>query len=292
MKKIELITTESEGIYVSQVTSKNGEKEYYLIGNNKALVCNDSNYRVSRLSELNGKLKLRDWNVTNRRFAFDNDDGSKGDLQICVNNSKGSGIINEIDDSTRRIVIDKYEFSEEEKTEFNNYLEYLKSSDNEHLNEIYNLYSNMNSSEIYLYSTSKNVVDILNDSITIDIIPYNSDIYTNTVDLMNLITYSISPNISTKIDLGIQYSKNEMRYENGANKEHVVVNEEKLYSKETTFAGPSYNSEGKLVSKDYIEQINNDVVIECINNVIRVVPKSTNIDECIISNCTITYGKL
>ena len=71
MKKIELITTESEGIYVSQVTSKNGEKEYYLIGNNRALVCNDSNYRVSRLSELNGKLKLRDWNVTNRRFAFD-----------------------------------------------------------------------------------------------------------------------------------------------------------------------------------------------------------------------------
>lgn len=292
MKKIELITTESEDISISQVISQGSEKEYYLVGNNKALVCNDSNYRMARLSELSNKLKLRDWNVTNRRFAFE--DQSEGNLQICIDNySSGSGIVNEINEDTKRIVIDKYELSDKEKSEFNNYLEYLKNNKNEYLKEIYNLYSSMNSSEIYLYSTSKNVVDILNDSITIDIIPYNSDIYTNTVDLTSLINYSISPGVSTKIDLGIQYSKNETRYEEDPEtKELVVINEEKLYSKETTFAGPSFNQSGELVLKDYIDQVNSDVMIECIDNIIRVVSKSTNIDECIISNCTVTYGKL
>lgn len=292
MKKIELITTESEDISISQVISQGSEKEYYLVGNNKALVCNDSNYRMARLSELSNKLKLRDWNVTNRRFAFE--DQSEGNLQICIDNySSGSGIVNEINEDTKRIVIDKYELSDKEKSEFNNYLEYLKNNKNEYLKEIYNLYSSMNSSEIYLYSTSKNVVDILNDSITIDIIPYNSDIYTNIVDLTSLINYSISPGVSTKIDLGIQYSKNETRYEEDPEtKELVVINEEKLYSKETTFAGPSFNQSGELVLKDYIEQVNSDVMIECIDNIIRVVSKSTNIDECIISNCTVTYGKL
>lgn len=292
MKKIELITTESEDISISQVISQGSEKEYYLVGNNKALVCNDSNYRMARLSELSNKLKLRDWNVTNRRFAFE--DQSEGNLQIYIDNySSGSGIVNEINEDTKRIVIDKYELSDKEKSEFNNYLEYLKNNKNEYLKEIYNLYSSMNSSEIYLYSTSKNVVDILNDSITIDIIPYNSDIYTNTVDLTSLINYSISPGVSTKIDLGIQYSKNETRYEEDPEtKELVVINEEKLYSKETTFAGPSFNQSGELVLKDYIEQVNSDVMIECIDNIIRVVSKSTNIDECIISNCTVTYGKL
>lgn len=292
MKKIELITTESEDISISQVISQGSEKEYYLVGNNKALVCNDSNYRMARLSELSNKLKLRDWNVTNRRFVFE--DQSEGNLQICIDNySSGSGIVNEINEDTKRIVIDKYELSDKEKSEFNNYLEYLKNNKNEYLKEIYNLYSSMNSSEIYLYSTSKNVVDILNDSITIDIIPYNSDIYTNTVDLTSLINYSISPGVSTKIDLGIQYSKNETRYEEDPEtKELVVINEEKLYSKETTFAGPSFNQSGELVLKDYIEQVNSDVMIECIDNIIRVVSKSTNIDECIISNCTVTYGKL
>lgn len=299
MKKIELITTTSDDISISQVINQEDEAEYYLTGNDKALVCNDSNYRMSRISELNNKLKLRDWNVTNRRFAFDNEDKSKGNLQICIDNySKGLGIINEIDKDTKSLVINKYELTEEEKRKFNNYLEYLKNNKDENLKEIYNLYNSMNSNEIYLYSTSKNIVDILNNSITVEIIPYNSDIYTNTVDLTGLINYSISPGISTKIDLGIQYSKNETRYEEiesskeGAEKKIVVINEEKLYSKETTFAGPGYDQNGKLISKDYIEPIGNDVVIECINNIIRVVSKSTNIDECIISNCTITYGKL
>ena len=43
MKKIELITTTSDNISISQVTGQEDEKEYYLTGNNRALVCNDSN---------------------------------------------------------------------------------------------------------------------------------------------------------------------------------------------------------------------------------------------------------
>lgn len=295
MKKIELITTTSDNISISQVTGQEDEKEYYLTGNNRALVCNDSNYRMTRISELSNKLKLRDWNVTNRRFVIPGEDGSEGNLRVCIDDySKGSGIINEVDENTKSIEIDKYELTEKEKSQFNSYLDYLKNNKNNYLKEIYNLYNSMNNNEIYLYSTSKNVVDILNNSITIDVIPFNSDIYTNTVDLTELMNYSVSPGVSTKIDLGIQYSKYETRYvEDPEDKEKLIlVGNEKLYSKETTFSGLRYNKQGELISKDYIEEIGSDIVIECVNNIIRVVSKSTDIDECIISNCTITYGKL
>lgn len=295
MKKIELITTTSDNISISQVTGQEDEKEYYLTGNNRALVCNDSNYRMTRISELSNKLKLRDWNVTNRRFVIPGEDGSEGNLRVCIDDySKGSGIINEVDENTKSIEIDKYELTEKEKSQFNSYLDYLKNNKNNYLKEIYNLYNSMNNNEIYLYSTSKNVVDILNNSITIDVIPFNSDIYTNTVDLTELMNYSVSPGVSTKIDLCIQYSKYETRYvEDPEDKEKLIlVGNEKLYSKETTFSGPRYNKQGELISKDYIEEIGSDIVIECVNNIIRVVYKSTDIDECIISNCTITYGKL
>lgn len=295
MKKIELITTTSDNISISQVTGQEDEEEYYLTGNNRALVCNDSNYRMTRISELSNKLKLRDWNVTNRRFVIPGEDGSEGNLRVCIDDySKGSGIINEVDENTKSIEIDKYELTEKEKSQFNSYLDYLKNNKNNYLKEIYNLYNSMNNNEIYLYSTSKNVVDILNNSITIDVIPFNSDIYTNTVDLTELMNYSVSPGVSTKIDLGIQYSKYETRYvEDPEDKEKLIlVGNEKLYSKETTFSGPRYNKQGELISKDYIEEIGSDIVIECVNNIIRVVSKSTDIDECIISNCTITYGKL
>lgn len=295
MKKIELITTTSDNISISQVTGQEDEKEYYLTGNNRALVCNDSNYRMTRISELSNKLKLRDWNVTNRRFVIPGEDGSEGNLRVCIDDySKGSGIINEVDENTKSIEIDKYELTEKEKSQFNSYLDYLKNNKNNYLKEIYNLYNSMNNNEIYLYSTSKNVVDILNNSITIDVIPFNSDIYTNTVDLTELMNYSVSPGVSTKIDLSIQYSKYETRYvEDPEDKEKLIlVGNEKLYSKETTFSGPRYNKQGELISKDYIEEIGSDIVIECVNNIIRVVSKSTDIDECIISNCTITYGKL
>lgn len=295
MKKIELITTTSDNISISQVIGQEDEKEYYLTGNNRALVCNDSNYRLTRISELSNKLKLRDWNVTNRRFVIPGEDGSEGNLRVCIDDySKGSGIINEVDENTKSIEIDKYELTEKEKSQFNSYLDYLKNNKNNYLKEIYNLYNSMNNNEIYLYSTSKNVVDILNNSITIDVIPFNSDIYTNTVDLTELMNYSVSPGVSTKIDLGIQYSKYETRYvEDPEDKEKLIlVGNEKLYSKETTFSGPRYNKQGELISKDYIEEIGSDIVIECVNNIIRVVSKSTDIDECIISNCTITYGKL
>lgn len=285
MKKIELITTTSDNISISQVTGQEDEKEYYLTGNNRALVCNDSNYRMTRISELSNKLKLRDWNVTNRRFVIPGEDGSEGNLRVCIDDySKGSGIINEVDENTKSIEIDKYELTEKEKSQFNSYLDYLKNNKNNYLKEIYNLYNSMNNNEIYLYSTSKNVVDILNNSITIDVIPFNSDIYTNTVDLTELMNYSVSPGVSTKIDLSIQYSKYETRYvEDPEDKEKLIlVGNEKLYSKETTFSGPRYNKQGELISKDYIEEIGSDIVIECVNNIIRVVSKSTDIDECIL----------
>ena len=67
---------------------------------------------------------------------------------------------------------------------------------------------------------------------------------------------------------------------------------EKLYTKETTFSGFNLLNNEITNNTPYVENINSDVVIEYVGNIIRVVPTSLNVNECIISNCTITYGKL
>ena len=195
------------------------------------------------------------------------------------------------------IVVSNYP-TEEDKSSFNEFLNSLKISGNDKLVDIYNEYNNMNSSEIYLYSVKKNTVDILENSVTIDVIPYNSDIYTSTVDLNGLVGYCIpfseKGKVTSKVDVGIQYSKTEEIYIEDENSETGYITEEmeKLYTKETTFSGFNLLNNEITNNTPYVENINSDVVIEYVGNIIRVVPTSLNVNECIISNCTITYGKL
>lgn len=281
MKKLELVTSESGNIKISSTSLS----EYYLEGNGSALFCNDSNQRLSRASELSKRLEARDWNIYGRRYM-----SAEGE-NICYSEKGTTGESINVDISNGVALVHPRKSTEDlEKL----ILRLSSFSDGGKLKEIYD---NMNNNEVYLYSTTKNTVDILNNSVIIDIIPYSSDVYTNTVDLGPLTSYYISPNVKTKIDIGIQYSKN--------TPEEVISSEgtvtginyvEKLYSKETTFLGFSYSldNSGKisLLVNNYVESIGEDVVIEFVNNVIRVIPKSNDVDECIISNCTVTYGRL
>lgn len=297
MKKIELITNNSDNISIKQTSDTN--QGYFLVstdvkGNFQTpLVCNDSNFRVIRASEFNKRLQERDWNITYRKYM-----DSEKNLYICLDDkSDGDGFTNIISDNTNSIVVSNYP-TEEDKSSFNEFLNSLKTSGNDKLVDIYNEYNNMNSSEIYLYSVKKNTVDILENSVTIDVIPYNSDIYTSTVDLNGLVGYCIpfseKDKVTSKVDVGIQYSKTEEIYIEDENSETGYITEEmeKLYTKETTFGGFNLLNNEITNNTPYVENINSDVVIEYVGNIIRVVPTSLNVNECIISNCTITYGKL
>lgn len=300
MKKIELVTTESGDIRIggTRTSKESTDKDYYLIGNNgNVLFCNDSSLRLSRISELDKRLKLRDWNITGRRYTNPLGlDWNTEEVNLYYVESGTSGKSNSISKETKGVKLVHPEASEENKKKLEKEIEKLSSFDDE--GKIKEIYDSMVNSEVYLYSVTKNTVDILNNSITIDVIPYNSDIYTNILDLGKLLSYLVAPGISIRIDIGIQYSKNIP--EETIDPESGVVTDityvEKLYSKETTFTGFKYSSSDNgtvtLVNNNYVENVGTDIVIEYIDNVIRVIPKSTDIDECIISNCTVTYGKL
>lgn len=293
MKKLELVTKDSDNIQIDGITSENVH-DHYLTGGRAALLCNDSTIRLSRISELAKRLEWRDWNITGRRFTYPmGNSWTTGTLYYSEFGTDGNS--NLVSTTNQGVKLIHPQSTEENRTALQDAISKLDNFDDN--GKIKEIYDSMNSSEIYLYNVTKNTVDILNNSITIDVIPYNSDVYTNIIDLGRLTEYSTSHEISTRIDIGIQYSKNvpeEVLSDSG----EVIRIEyvEKLYSKESTFSGFKYilDNDGKLklVNNRYVENVGTDIVIEYINNVIRVIPKSTDVDECIISNCTITYGKL
>lgn len=137
------------------------------------------------------------------------------------------------------------------------------------------LFGNMNATEeVYFFNSSKNIVDILNSTVTFELIKANSDTYTDTLSLNELISYSSAPGISGKVDLTVLYSKGD-----------------NIYTHDFTFKAFSYNTSG-LENDNFIESINNDVQLEYINGVIKVAPIRNGVNECIINNCTITYGNI
>ena len=52
----------------------------------------------------------------------------------------------------------------------------------------------------------------------------------------------------------------------------------------------SYNTMIDVFGGNVIEEIEDLIILEYINKVLHVYPKSENIGECIISNCRISYG--
>lgn len=291
IKKIELVTTKEGSIQIYSVrSSSTGEDEYYLLGNGNALLCNDSNQRLSTCSELGQRLRVRDWHVAGRRITYplgDNWLDSSVDMYFSEYGTSGKSVEVSKDLEKTRLHFPN--------VKNRNLLEELiKNLDGLALE----IYKEMEDQDIYRYSRPKNIVNVLENSIVIDVIPYSSDVYTNTVDIGKLIGYAVSPGISTKIDIGVQYSKNVP--EEIIDQETGIVTEinyvEKLYSKESSFFGFKYvsgdNGIPVLVNNSYVEDVGGDVVIEYADSVIRAIPKSNDVDECIISSCTVTYGKL
>lgn len=226
----------------------------------------DSKYRPIHISELANKLKDRDWNIAKRLYisSITEEDG-RDILRLKIKEGTDSiDVINTEDENTGILFCNPEEIPVNEINDFKE--------------EFKDILDNMKENEIYLYSSSKKVIDVLNNTMTLDIIKYNSDTYTNTINLKELINYSSFLKVSGKIDLSVQYVKNG-----------------KIINYDTTFEGFKYSGNSSsltLESNNFIEEIGNDIVIEYVDNIIRIIPILNDISECIISNCTVTYGNI
>jgi hypothetical protein len=121
-------------------------------------------------------------------------------------------------------------------------------------------------------------VNLIEDIVELELIRHDSDTYTNVLNISELIYYNSKPGISGVFDVTIEYSK-----------------AGRIYVKDLSFQAFKYTSSNDLPVlnvENYITEINNDVQLEYIDNTIRVNPMSSEIDECILSRCTITYGYL
>lgn len=135
----------------------------------------------------------------------------------------------------------------------------------------------LESNEIYLYNSSKGIINILESSKEVNLMENSSDIYTDTLDLRSIFFgETLNENIKNKVDLSIQYS---------------ILGDDKIYSTDVCFNGFSFK-DSKLVSNDFIKKINEEVIIEYLNGIIRVIPNSDKVLECIINSCIVTYGNL
>lgn len=223
----------------------------------------ESPFRPVTVSELFNKLGERDWNIVGRKYI----DGNK-ELRTAINS--GSDRIEKTGCYTvspsNEIIINR-----------ESDLENLESLKVEH-SDIIQMFKNMKESKtVYLYNTSELVFDILNGSVTMDLV--DSDQYISTLSLENLFKRVSVSGVSAKVDLSIKYSKNNQ-----------------IYSHNMVFDAFKYpNTPDEIVrytGNNFIKLINDEVNVEYIDSVIRVVPDNPEIDECIISNCTVTYGNL
>lgn len=261
MNKLRIITNESPNIGGGLLVTDNKESPSISFANSEGTIINitgeDGTFRPIYSSELNNKLIKRDWNITERKYI------SSEKLRLKIQPSTGD--IDIIMGSTVGIDVCNLEGISEESIE--SFREEFES-----------ILSTMTKNEIYFYNSIKSVVDILNGTLVLSIIDYESDSYTNTVNLKPLINSYPYESVKGKVDLNIQYSKLG-----------------KIYNKEITFEAfrYEYGENGlEVISNNIIEELEVDVVMEYYDNLIRVLPKSREVNECIISNCTITYGNI
>ena len=123
-----------------------------------------------------------------------------------------------------------------------------------------------------LYSSSKVIVDFLNESIAVDLL--ENDEYTNTINLVDVERRLGYSNISCKVDLTVRYTiSGEVR------------------CRDLTFKAFSIGEDGEIKRDDFISPLGDDIMVEYVDGVVRVIPSSHEVDECIIGNCVITYGQ-
>jgi hypothetical protein len=114
----------------------------------------------------------------------------------------------------------------------------------------------------------------------IEFVDRDSDIYTDTIDFRNIINYSRQPDITAYLDLeiGCTIEKTKDSYE--------------FFTRVSKFTLFKYSEIGELKQEDFILEVNDDILVEFVGGILRVIPSNSKITECIINNCILEYGKL
>ena len=143
------------------------------------------------------------------------------------------------------------------------------------VNEEYNKI--MLEDSVSLYNAARLEVDLGRGSITVNMLGDKD--YTNTISLKNVEKKYAKANISGKVDLTVKYTRSGL-----------------VYTKDISFEAFKYDSnelDPRSTINSYVSPINNaDVVVEYLDGIVRVIPESEDIDECIISSCVVTYGRI
>lgn len=126
----------------------------------------------------------------------------------------------------------------------------------------------------FIKYTTDNDIDLGDRPFTVNVVSAGSDVYTDTLNFNGIIYHCVSPGLKGMVNLDVRYSSSI-----GISTKNVVF---QLFS---------YNEDLALESRNFIQNLDNKVQVEFIDGVLRVCPMSSNIFECIINNCTLTYAK-
>lgn len=219
----------------------------------KPIINNDTIHRSVRLSELWSVLKDRDWNIVDRKTV----DLDKEDYFVITSPGDRNLIPTE---GGKKIRVVSEEIPENDILDFEKeYEEILKT---------------MNKEVLFLSRSIEKSIDLMNKTITINLITPYSSIYTNFIDLTPYLGKILSVsqgNVNGIMYLDIKYTK-----------------EEEVFSYNTKL---SILEDNKIL--DVLNNSNFDISIEIIDNRLQINPKNNNIEECIINSCSIviSYGK-
>lgn len=282
----------------------NGEGSYLV--NDDIIVTEGANspYRPLHCSELDKKLRSRDWHKFDTKFFATADTDNPKQVRIfsrLYSNIRPNGVIDLINTDPDTEDIENYSdyaIQCNDQCDDKGGLDSLFESVSKELglegdlaltadkvDILYKkLFGAMKEKEISFYSIQKEVVDILDGSVVFDLIRYGSAEYTDTVNLGEVLNLPHAPEEYGKIDLSVQYTK---LYED---------NTFRIHCGDTTFTAFSFNIDEiedskRLVVNDIVGEINNEVQFEFLNGTIKVSPLTNDINECIISSCTLTYGR-
>ena len=198
--------------------------------------------RPLHATEVNNKLKSRDFNIYPRKYVKD------GELYLVTTPTNDPDIITNNIEGVKQSHQGGYEINTQQKADSYNT---IYSNDIEQMKKM---------GEIYIYDASKKTIDLLKSSVFINVVQEESNLYTTTADLGDILVTSFDG----KIDLSLRYTKGE-----------------KIYNYSTTMNSKSDTSSG-----------NDDIEVEYMKGVVSVFPKSKEVKECIINSLQITYGFL
>ena len=202
----------------------------------------ESSLRPLHATEINKKLKTRDWNVYPRKYIKD------GELYLAREQA-GSPIL--VVDSMTKGVKQSHQVGEYTNEFITGFLRSYKD-----------IIDEMNKKgEIYIHDSSKRTIDLLKSSVLINVVREDSNLYTTTADLGDIVVTGFDG----KIDLSLRYTKGD---------------------------GKIYNYSTVLVTSVDTSTGNSDVEVEYKGRVLSAFPKNKDVNECIINSLQVTYGLL